>query len=48
MSRTLPFASEKKMAALTVNLDALIPRADFESNESSAGGVQGIPSVSRT
>ena len=34
----LPFAREARMVAKTVNLDALIPRDDFVSDDSKAGG----------
>lgn len=38
MSNLKPFALEKRMATNTVNLDAMIPRNDFVSEASSAGG----------
>lgn len=37
MSNLEPFAFEAPMAGATVNLDALIPREDFESSSGSAG-----------
>ncbi|MBO6604417.1 MAG: DUF262 domain-containing protein [Roseicyclus sp.] len=38
MNNHTPFALESRMAGVTVNLDALIPREDFESDGGTAGG----------